>query len=123
MHVVYLKVKIKSLAAEASIIRKEEHRRHFRRSPGSNRTTRINPDDVFFGLYRHRVGELRTEARAAQLAYGYLRGREYTQLEAKCDAPPIDRVTYLAKKYGPTMDKTLLAERIATWLTVAEEQH
>jgi hypothetical protein len=69
----YIKVKILSLAAEAKIIRKQEQkaRKH------GNRSLRV-------GLADHRRGIVRREARHAQLAYGFLRGRAYKQMEAKC---------------------------------------
>jgi len=76
----YLKVKIASLAAEARIIRNLEKRRrnvHRKKRPGVS----IIFDDVWCGLNTHRRFELRTEARCAQLAYGFLRGRHYRVLE------------------------------------------
>lgn len=82
-----LRVKVKSLAAEAKIIRREELRTH-----GALRDE----------LYLHRVGVVRREARSAHLAYGFIRGRTYLQLEAKCHkAPSWDDVRRLCKKYGP----------------------
>lgn len=86
----YLKIKIKSLAAEARIIRAEE-----RKWPG--------PSDVYTGLHRHRVIDVRRECRAGHLAYGFLRGRSYRALEAKCyEGPNWQRVTELVYKYGRT---------------------
>lgn len=83
----YLKVKIKSLAAEAKIIRLEEKRAKL----GSIRD----------GLADHRRGIVRTEARHAQLAYGFLRGKEYKQIEAKAhEAPDWSRVRKMVQKYG-----------------------
>jgi hypothetical protein len=98
MSITYLKIKIKSLAAEAKIIRLEEGR-----WPGTS--------TVRHGLHEHRIHEVRSEARAALLAYGYLRGRRYAQLEAPIgnDAPnrrqtnAIDwiKVAKLVAKFGP----------------------
>jgi len=82
----YLKVKIKSLAEEARIIRKEE-----RQSKGEKRE----------GLYLHRVGTVRRAARHTLLAYGFLRGREYRQIEAKCETTPMwPEVFKMVAKYG-----------------------
>lgn len=82
----YLKVKIKSLAEEARIIRKEE-----RASKGEKRE----------GLYLHRVGVVRRAARHSLLAYGFLRGREYRQIEPKCEnAPHWPEVFKMVSKYG-----------------------
>jgi hypothetical protein len=86
----YLKIKIMSLAAEARIIRKEE-----RKWPG--------PSDARQGLHRHRVIDVRRECRVANLAYGFLRGRSYRALEAKCyEEPNWQRVAELIRKYGQT---------------------
>ena len=87
----YIKVKILSLAAEAKIIRKQEQKA---RAHG-NRSLRI-------GLADHRRGIVRHEARHAQLAYGFLRGRAYKQMEAKCHpgcGPDFNKVKNSINKY------------------------
>lgn len=89
MSKVYLKIKIKSLAAEASMIRREEH------------LWKLRDRELFFGLRSHRTWDVRREARAALLAYGFLRGRPYKKIEAfTYDPPPFGRVVALVKKYG-----------------------
>lgn len=86
---VFLKVKIKSLAAEAVIIRREERRFKKRNHP------------VRLDLAAHRRFAVRPEARDALLAYGFLRGRAYKQIEAKAHKPPNwQNVSRLAAKYG-----------------------
>jgi len=93
----YLKIKIKSLAEEARIIRREE-----KRFPGWHGTRT--------GLYLHRVQVVRREARAALLAYGFLRGRRYERIEAKRrgEEPDWRRVTQLVQKYGPLGSASLI---------------
>jgi hypothetical protein len=87
-----LKVKIKSLMAEAAIIRKEE-----------NRTKGAIQSE----LHQHRVGVLRQEARATHLAYGFIRGRAWDRIEAKRrpDNEPTaadwKKVRDMCKRYGP----------------------
>lgn len=83
---VHLKVKIKSLAAEARIIRKEE--------------LRADDNDLRESLLDHRRGIVRREARHAQIAYGFLRGRPLKAIE-KTDKP-IDwaKVRRMVEKYG-----------------------
>lgn len=82
----FLKVKLKSLAAEARIIRKEEMRSH-----GTLRDA----------LCIHRRVIVRSEARATHLAYGFLRGRQYIQLEHKAEsAPDWKKVESMVKRYG-----------------------
>lgn len=71
------RVKIKSLAEEARIIRHEE-----RRMKGQN-------NDGYRGELRyHRISVVRDEQRATLLAYALLRGVPYSALEAK--ARPVD---------------------------------
>lgn len=85
----YLKMKIMSLAAEGRIIRYEE-KRHW---PG--------PSDMRRALHEHRLNVVRPEARAALLAYGYLRHRRYTQIEAKAYSQPNwTRAAQIASKFG-----------------------
>lgn len=85
----YLKIKIKSLAAEARIIRHEELK-----WPGTS--------DVRTSLHNHRVMDVRREARSALLAYGFIRGRTYRTIEFKAAvAPDWKRVAELVTKYGP----------------------
>jgi hypothetical protein len=88
----FLKVKVKSLAAEAKIIRFEEHK---------------TKGDLRNMLHEHRVGPVRLEARATHIAYGYLRGLNYCQIEPNpCPLQPAqdkalwDKVRAMTKKYG-----------------------
>jgi len=72
-----LKLKLKSLACEARIIRKQELKMR-----GEN----WGPESCIF--HNHRTAKLRPEARATHLAYGYLKGLRYSQLESSCRTPP-----------------------------------
>lgn len=71
-----LRVKIKSLAAEARIIRQEERR--------ALRLSTEDPDRLprYRTLRDHRRQDVRTAARAALLAYAFLRGRAYATVES-----------------------------------------
>jgi len=80
----YLKVKIKSLSAEAQIIRKEENKakRNFRwlkNVQGSEDDYQVT-QNLYNGLRDHRLA-FRPDLRASYLAYGFLRGRTYRQVE------------------------------------------
>jgi hypothetical protein len=77
-----LKIKIKSLAEEARIIRAEERKAKERGASGARAS-----------LHEHRVLHVRPEQRATLIAYGYLRGRAYRQLEAspRYKRAPFDR--------------------------------
>ena len=65
-----LKIKVKSLTAEARIIRSQELK-----LKGKNWGHLASP------LQGHRRGSLRAEARDTHIAYGYLKGRTYRQME------------------------------------------
>lgn len=104
----YLKIKIVSLAAEAQLIRKEERKWDARRPHKAARTNikRAHPkaDEIFFGLKEHRIGIVRNEARWAQLAYAFLRGKSYKQVESGTEAYHTarwnsNRIAELAFKY------------------------
>lgn len=81
----FLKIKLKSLAAEAKIIRKEEKKElGFR-----------------VELRDHRIFPVRREARHTLLAYSFLRGRPYREVENKCLRPPDwVKVEAMVRKYG-----------------------
>lgn len=111
-----LKVKIKSLAAEAKIIRAEETKllRKVELAPKLNartgemeqrfRTVRNAPGRA--GLRGHRITVVRSEARHSLLAYGYLRGTAYKAMEAKCwEAPSWSSVSKMIVRFGGSIDK------------------
>ena len=105
----HLKIKSKSLAAEARIIRREEQR-----WPGDSAVRR--------SIHEHRVHVVRSEARSTHLAYCYLRCRKYRQVEPKCrenNRPNWDRVAVLVAKYGG-MDKRDASQKLAEWSSAEE---
>lgn len=118
----YLKIKIKSLAAEARIIRHEELKTNGRRrflsavQAPAEKVEALN--GTFIGLHRHRTFDVRNEARAAQLAYGFLRQRPYRTLESKGFPPSAirTRAMQLAIKYGPSALRLQTEALIAEWL-------
>ena len=95
----FLKVKLKSLAAEQAIIRLEKHRA----------LKRGGPFELVAGLHHHRMHVVRPEARAAHMAYGLLRGQTAEQIEPGAKHP-IDekRVNALLAKYGTPEDRQKL---------------
>jgi hypothetical protein len=85
----FLRIKLKSLAAEARIIRQEEVR---------NKRLR-------YELSEHRRGVVRAAARNTQLAYAFLKGRTYRSVEAKATTPPNwKEVERMVKQYGLAYD-------------------
>lgn len=86
-----LKVKVKSLAEEARIIRKEE-----KKTVGYRRER----------LYLHRILDVRMEARASQIAYACLRGVHYEKVEPNPEKgywweQAIKRARKIALNFGP----------------------
>lgn len=93
-----LRVKLKTLAAESLIIKREMLK---------FRTT--NP--WYERLHLHRVHDVRDEARATNIAYGFLNGLAYSEIEASCYAEPKwSRVADMVKKYG---EEGTAEERVA----------
>ena len=97
----HLKVKIKSLAAEAVIIRQEA-----RKVSGRQR----------YVLNCHRTEVVRPAARHSLLAYSILRGRPYELMEKKCYQPPNWKtVAAEAKRFGGE------EVQIVEWIEKAKE--
>ncbi len=91
---IFLKIKLKTLAAEARIIRRQELK------------TKGKWNHQRESLYLHRTGDMRKEARATHIAYGYLRGRKLSEIENKFyTEPDWERVERMVKKYGTLDDK------------------
>ena len=141
MHV-YLKIKIKSLAAEAAMIHREERRQNpghrarvrarriieGKRRPQDGdishsraaRILKIKPNmDAFWGLRHHRQSDVREETRAAHVAYGFLRGLDYKRIENHTTSSPNwSRVEDLVRKYG-VGDIRDRMQRFAEWKEAA----
>jgi len=109
----YLKVKVLSLAEEAKIIRRLEKRRlkYARKDKKEHKNSDLNYQ-IYFGLRSHRIFNVRNEARAAHLAYGYLKGLNFQQMEQKTysnNQPNWNRVKKLVDSYtGPDINKSKL---------------
>lgn len=88
-----LRVKIKSLAEEARIIRREEQRCRdsLLRTPAEFPDQRAALCGSYASLRAHRITDVRRESRYSLLAYALLRGRAYRTQEAKADPSKIDR--------------------------------
>lgn len=115
-----LKVKIKSLAEEARIIRHEERRALCRELPTEQRA-KYRDLPLFEELRMHRVNDVRREQRASLLAYAFLRGKPLAACEPNTVARStgwqcIDwvRILQLVMKFGPAIPgetETALKER------------
>lgn len=119
---VFLKIKLKSLADEARIIRAEE-----RKSRPDHRISSIN--SILDELRCHRIAVVRREARATNLAYAFIRGRKYKAVESKFhqgNTPDWSKVEAMVRKYGRSFDPDLsfsanetnfnsMMKRLSTW--------
>lgn len=98
MSVIFLKVKIKSLASESRIIRQEEYK-----SKGELRDQ----------LHIHRVREVRNESRATHLAYDFLRSRR-PSCNFKTEAgDTYKKILAMINKYG---DRLYTQKDLEVWL-------
>lgn len=139
----YLKIKLKSLAAESTMIHREE-RRHNIGHRGRVRIRRQlakatdlteakrarlerrmqKPSDkamtAFWGLRHHRIWDVRNESRSSHLAYGFLRGLPYNRIEGNTKTvPDWSRVETLVRKYGED-DVRDRMQRFSEWRSIAE---
>lgn len=102
----YLKVKIKTLAAEAKIIRSEEIKAKSKRNT-----------DLVQGLTIHRKVIVGKEARSSYLAYGFLRGVPYEKIESHCrwdNQPDWAAVEKMALRFGVD-DNRVVKQKFAEW--------
>ena len=121
---VELKVKVKSLAEEARIIRKEEHkakrsaRWHAERQDveGTVKYRRLRNS-----LYEHRLDVVRFECRCAELARAFIKGTPYRKVEQSTRDGSYQmgrikgRVQKLVNKYH---DKAVTPSMIEQWMNI-----
>jgi hypothetical protein len=97
-----LRVNVKSLAAEATIIREEVRKARVKEAKDR--------------LYHHRVWRLKPEARLAHLALAYIKGVPYKKVEPNTKNPPsADALTQKLRRF---VHVNLLDVR--TWLANGE---
>ncbi len=111
----FLKVKICVLGAEIRIIRQQL--KHWK-----------GTHPMWGQLYDHlKQHNLQKDVRAAGIAYGFLRGHTYTQVENKCYFPPDwKRVEFHVERFGSGYIKTGvdprdLMQRFSAWLDEAKK--
>lgn len=110
---VELKIKSKSLAAEASIIRSEENKILNRIEDLSDLQKPVDRlQEKYVSLRTHRVSNVRNEARATFLARGYIKGYPYAAVEASGRTKQgealfkfhiVPRVVAMVNKYKPSL--------------------
>lgn len=105
--VIKLKINIKSLAAEGKFIRNEENQ---------IKEKFTGDCDAFRTLSGHRKGPVRQEARAAQLLYAFLRGREYKQVEPTADWNSYDFQLMCDRLEAKCQRYHIRYEKIVEWM-------
>lgn len=86
-----MKIKLKSLAAENSIIRKEENRLLRKRKEAAKKMKdqiALSCSESYNSLSLHRKNDVRRVTRVNHLAYCALRGVAYAEIESKCKEVP-----------------------------------
>jgi hypothetical protein len=115
----FLKLKIKHLALEPGLIRFEHERRRKRAAKRGKEYSKW----LEVRTHEHKIKKIRPEARAAQLAYAFIRGKSYAQTEAKA-SPSVAQLTRAAEitlKYGDLPEGTTkhaAYKMLAAWVDV-----
>jgi hypothetical protein len=113
-----LRVKIKSLAVEARIIRDEERRCRdsLTRTVGHDDQRRLLAS-AFTSLRAHRVGDVRRESRYSLLAYALIRGRPLRMTEPKSKIADLDqkKLASLVARFG-CLSPDAAAKAVLDWL-------
>lgn len=90
MHIEYLTVKRKTLAAEARIIRKMAQKAKKRKN-----------GELAMRLNEHRTDMVRKAARTAHLSHAFIKGMEYRRVERIARTEPdLHEINRLVSKYG-----------------------
>lgn len=97
-----LKIKLKSLADEARIIRQQEHAASRNENWIMEKTGQGIRESLQTELHHHRIFVVRKAARDTHIAYGLIRGKTWQQMEPTAKThPDWDAVEKMVKKYGP----------------------
>lgn len=71
---------------------------------------------VYWGLRQHRIDNVRKEARITALAYGFLKGKAFKQIEGTSYSHPNwNRIETLVMRYGEDYDVEARRERFRKW--------
>lgn len=127
-----LRVKIKNLGDEARTIRKEErgYLTAARSDAKANRPTYAENRSAYGRLRTHRIFDVRIEQRATLVAYGYLHGKAYRQIEREPHwlkapysrpGPDWTKVTAMIAKYQGG-DKKVIFEQLKAWREAPSQQ-
>lgn len=121
----FLRIKIKHLALEPELLKLEMRRvrarAHYKAlstavQAGQNTAPYEDPW-LAIELRNHRLMAIRPAARAAQLAYAFIKGKSYNDIEPTSKwSPQLNPIAELLVKYGEHTDKTVAKEDLITWI-------
>lgn len=105
----FLKIKIKYLVAESKINKQFVGKTQQKTAKAKARVEAagryFRPGFLAHAAYRHRMDVVRPELRYSHLAYNFLRGRRYSQVESQCrQKPDWNRVFNIVKEFNSTQD-------------------
>ena len=120
---VELKIKAKHLALEPQIIRIEEEKlkKRMKNHRSDDKMSSIELEWKLHSLTNHRKINVRNEARATQLARGYLAGKPYSRYERNVKDKIIltlyivPRILAMVTRYGKGEQRKATTETIVAW--------
>ncbi len=122
-----LKIKYKTLAAEARFIRLEKRKAKAQRRyalANSLPAKAQRQGDLAQSLHLHKLTKVRPAARSTHLAQCFLRGTPYHAAEMKLNPstpyPDWDAIEAMVKRYGPG-DRRDLMQKFSEWTETAKE--
>ncbi len=124
----YLKVKIKHLGAEARIIKEEKDKWLKKAARGRANVAKRDgaapnaPSNMANYLHEHRINCVRKECRDSHLAYGFIRGLRYEQVEARRYTDPnwLNVFAIIQRFYNPIYGINMsLEDRFREWKDLA----
>lgn len=77
--------------------------------------------DLFWGLHHHRQNVVRKEARDIHIAYCFLKGRDFEQIEqSRYTNPDWKNIERMVLTFGSGIDQRILQQQFAEWLERAK---
>jgi hypothetical protein len=128
----FLKIKLKNLRDEVDLIRAQEERlKPWAAMASGGKAPHIQASALVHQMQLHRRTDIRDETRATLLAYGYIRGKKYEQIEQNPGYEPeyrikarVERVAKMVNKYsvmqGILYVPSAMDNRIREWMGVDE---
>ena len=128
----HLKVKVVSLSSEMTYIRRQEEKWKERARIARKKVNNATYAEMNFWTLREHRTELKVHARTAHLAYGFMKGVAYREMEAYCHGwrpgcrtsePDWTRIAETVERFarGEHDSTQAIMQRFAEWLEAAKE--